>query len=318
MNNEITKISIIAPCYNEEDVIDLFINTITSQMDKLNNKKYDYELICVDDGSKDKTLSIIKQTAASNNKIKWISFSRNFGKESAMLAGLQAADGECAIIMDADLQHPPELIPKMVTEYEKGYDQVIAKRSRKGESKRSIFFAHMYYKLVNNAVDVKIEDGAGDFRLLSRKAIEAMIRLQETNRFSKGLFSWIGFKRTTIDYENRERQSGTSKWSFKSLVKYGIDGIVSFNTQPLRVCITLGIALLIISILYLVFLLINIIMSGIVVPGYFTTIVLICMFGAIQLISLGIIGEYVGRIYSEVKRRPAFFVEESNIKNKQL
>ncbi len=305
-------LSVIVPCYNETKVLDAFNSEVIRQLKSL-SFKYDYELIYVNDGSTDGTHVKIKNFAAENSAVKYLCFSRNFGKESAMLAGLEYASGDCAVILDADLQHPPELIHEMLEKYEEGYDQVIAKRNRDGDSFKNRFFARTYYKLVKNMVDVKMTDGAGDFRLLSRAAIDAVLSLKETNRFSKGIFSWIGFKQTYVEYENRKRVADESRWSFKKLLKYGIDGVISFNTQPLRLCVYLGGALLLISMAYLVYLFISILMNGIDVPGYFTTIALISIVGGVQLISLGIIGEYVGRIYAEVKERPAYIIADTNI-----
>ena len=304
-------LSIIVPCYNESAVIKTFHSSLKEEMAELDSK-YDYEIIYVNDGSKDDTQKQVKNFSRDLH-VRYISFSRNFGKEAAMLAGLEAAKGDCCVIIDADLQHPPEMIHQMLEKYEDGFDQVIAKRNRKGDSLKNRFFARAYYKLVKNMVDVKMIDGAGDFRLLSRAAIDAVLSLRETNRFSKGLFSWVGFNQTYIEYENRKRVAEESRWSFKRLLKYGIDGVISFNTQPLRLCVYLGGILLIISIAYLIYLFVSIMLHGIDVPGYFTTIVMISVIGGVQLISLGIIGEYVGRIYAEVKKRPAYIIAETNI-----
>ena len=304
--------SIIVPCYNEGKVLDAFHSEIMKQAKLLNNN-YDYEIIYVNDGSTDDTQAKIAGFSGLSDSVKYICFSRNFGKESAMLAGMEYADGDCAVIIDADLQHPPELIHQMLEQYEAGYDQVIAKRDRKGDTLKNRFFARTYYKLVKNMVDVKMTDGAGDFRLLSRAAIDAVLSLKETNRFSKGIFSWVGFNQTYIEYENRRRAADESRWSFKRLLKYGIDGVISFNTQPLRLCVYLGGVLLVISMAYLVYLFISIMRHGVDVPGYFTTIALISVIGGVQLISLGIIGEYVGRIYAEVKNRPPYIVAATNI-----
>ncbi len=313
MKTDRTLLSIIVPCFNEGKGIDSFHAEIMKQAELLNNN-YDYEIIYVNDGSTDDTQKKIAEFSSENDAVKYLCFSRNFGKESAMLAGLEYASGKCAVIIDADLQHPPELIHQMLEQYEAGYDQVIAKRNRRGDSLKNRFFARTYYKLVKNMVDVKMTDGAGDFRLLSRAAIDAVLSLKETNRFSKGLFSWVGFNQTYIEYENRRRAADESRWSFKRLLKYGIDGVISFNTQPLRLCVYLGGALLIISMAYLVYLFISIMRHGVDVPGYFTTIALISVLGGVQLISLGIIGEYVGRIYAEVKNRPAYIVADTNIR----
>ena len=194
------KLSVIIPCFNEEEIIQSTARTICESLEKID---YEYEVLFINDGSKDRTLEKLKEISAINSHVKYMSFSRNFGKESAMLAGLKNAKGDCVVIMDADLQHPPELIPQMLEKYEEGYDQVIAKRNRKGDSRISIFFARLYYKLVNKLVDVQMVDGAGDFRLLSRRAVDALLLMEENNRFSKGLFSWIGYKQIYIEYENR-------------------------------------------------------------------------------------------------------------------
>lgn len=303
-------LSVIVPCYNEENIIEKSADTI---LKAVSNNDYNFEIIFVDDGSKDNTLEKLIGIAKKDSHFKYLSFSRNFGKESAMLAGLQHCKGDCAVIMDADLQHPPELIETMLKKYEDGYDQVIAQRNRKGDAAISSFFAKIYYKLVNKLVDVKMVDGAGDFRLLSRKAIDALLLLKENNRFSKGLFSWIGFKQIYIHYDNRERIGGETKWSFKRLLSYGIDGILSFNNKPLRVCIYLGTILVGIGIAYLIYLFVQILIYGITAPGYFTTILLITCLGGAQLISIGVIGEYIGRIYYEVKGRPNYLINHTNI-----
>ena len=304
-------LSVIVPCYNEGAVIE---RTAKAIVDTCTGRAFDFEIIFVNDGSKDDTLAFLKKLAGRSEKIKYISFSRNFGKEAAMLSGLEHCQGSCAVIMDADLQHPPELIVQMYEKYQEGYDQVIAKRNRKGDSRLSIVFAKLYYKLANKLVNVEMVDGAGDFRLLSRRTIHALLELKENNRFSKGLFSWVGFNQIYIEYENQERAGGNSKWSFKSLLSYGVDGILSFNNQPLRICIYLGGIFMGISILYLLYLLIEILLHGIDAPGYFTTILLITTLGGIQLFSIGVIGEYIGRIYFEVKKRPVYLIQETNIK----
>ena len=307
-------ISVVLPCYNEEKVLSLTYAELTSEMKKITD---DYELIFVDDGSRDGTCSLLKEFAAGDDHVKYISFSRNFGKESAMLAGLRYSSGDFTVIMDSDLQHPPELIAQMLEYGRQGYDQVIAQRDREGDKKLGSFFARAYYRLVDRLVDVELTDGIGDFRMLSRKALDALLTMNEYNRFSKGLFSWIGFKEKIINYKNRTKAAGESKWSFRSLVRYGVDGVLSFNNKPLRFCIFIGSFAIIISLLYVLFLLFGIIFKGIDLPGYFTTIFTICFFGGIQLISLGIVGEYVGRIYYEVKRRPHYLIDETNFPDKK-
>jgi glycosyltransferase involved in cell wall biosynthesis len=234
------SVSVVIPCYNEEGNIHACTQEIMRHMSQWEGA---LEIIFVDDGSSDATLQKILELT-SDERIKYVSFSRNFGKESAIVAGLQLCVGEAVIIMDADLQHPPELIPMLLDAYREGYDQVIAKRNRKGDSKLYSFFAQIYYRVIDDLVDVEMVDGAGDYRLLSRRAVDALLSLPENNRFSKGLFSWIGFRQTYIYYENRARNSGKTKWSFKKLLGYGVDGILSFNNKPLRLCIYLGAALI--------------------------------------------------------------------------
>lgn len=302
-------ISVVVPCYNEEKVIAMTYDQLRAALEKITD---DYEMIFVNDGSSDGTIGALKRFADNDKHVKYISFSRNFGKESAMLAGLRFASGDHTVIMDADLQHPPELIAEMLTYAQEGYDQVIGRRDRDGDDKRNAFFARTYYRLVDRLTDVKLADGVGDFRMLSRKALDALLTMNEYNRFSKGLFSWIGFKEKIIHYKNRQRAAGESKWNFGSLIKYGVDGVLSFNNKPLRFCFVLGAAAIGVSLVYLLSLFLSILFEGIDLPGYFTTIFTICLFGGVQLISIGIIGEYIGRIYYEVKRRPHFLIDETN------
>ncbi|WP_284139004.1 glycosyltransferase family 2 protein [Virgibacillus sp. LDC-1] len=306
------KISIIIPCYNESAPLwDAYfeVNNIL----ELLKEKYTYEILFIDDGSSDNTLHIIKEIATTSDAVKYISFTRNFGKESGMLAGLENASGDIVIIMDADLQHPPHLILDLINNYEEGYDQVIAKRTRKGEKISRKYITKIYYKLVNKLIDVELIDGIGDFRLLSKKAVNYLLSMREYNRFSKGLFSWIGFKTKIVEYENQERVSGESKWKFGSLLNYAIDGITSFNSKPLRLIIYLGFFITLINIIYIGYTFINIILFGIDMPGYFTVISSILLLGGIQLISIGVLGEYVGRIFYEVKNRPHYLINETNI-----
>ncbi|UFT98882.1 glycosyltransferase family 2 protein [Radiobacillus kanasensis] len=304
------KLSIIVPCYEEEKVLKKFYN-ITTEILTQNN--YNYEIIFVNDGSKDNTKNIIKDLSSNDKKVKFASFSRNFGKEAAMLAGLTFASGDAYIIMDADLQHPPSLIPEMVKGYKEGFDQVIARRTRKGESVSRSSVSKLYYRLINKFVDVELTDGIGDFRLLSKRAANAIVKMQEYNRFSKGLFSWIGFEEKVIEYDNIIRGEGESKWTFSKLLSYGIDGIISFNNKPLRVTIYLGFFVTLLAVLYVIFSFFQKVIYGIDVPGYFTTISSVLILGGIQLISLGVIGEYIGRIYYETKRRPHFIIEDQSI-----
>ncbi|WP_108307508.1 glycosyltransferase family 2 protein [Metalysinibacillus jejuensis] len=303
------KLSIIVPCYNEEQTLQNFFDAINAQMC---SNTIDYEIIFINDGSKDNSLNIMKQLATDYTYVRYISFSRNFGKEAGMLAGISYAQGDNVIIMDADLQHPPHLIPEMLQLANDGFDQVIAKRNRTGEGVLRTGLTRIYYKVINSLVDVKLVDGVGDFRLLSRKAVDSLLKLKEYNRFSKGLFSWIGFNEAVIEYDNVTRQDGNSKWSFKSLINYGIDGVISFNNKPLRLAIYLGLLVTLVDVLYVIYMFIRITLYGIDVPGYFTTIAAILLIGGLQLFFMGVIGEYIGRIYYEVKQRPHYIISEKS------
>lgn len=306
-------ISFILPAYNEEKNIPLIFDAIREQFD---GTSYSYEILFVNDASSDRTLDAIKHLADRHPQIRYVSFSRNFGKEAAILAGLQHVTGDATILMDTDLQHPPSLIPDLIAGFEEGFDQVIAKRDRTGESGIRKLASQTYYKFINKIVDVELEDGVGDFRLLSREAVDALLRMNENQRFSKGLFSWIGMEQKTITYQNVLRQNGETKWSFNQLFNYGIDGLISFNSKPLRFCFYSGVSILLLSVLYILLTLFDIIQDGVDTPGYFTLISAILLLGGIQLVSLGIIGEYVGRIYFETKRRPPYLIQETNTQRK--
>lgn len=307
-------LSVITPAFNEQESIAKLHQRLTEILSRDGLEKgYDYELILVNDGSRDKTIEEIKKAAARDPHVRYISFSRNFGKEAAMLAGLSYCSGDYAVIMDSDLQHPPELIPRMMELSFDGYDQVIAKRTRDGDKKGRTFLSRLYYRLVNHFMDVRLEDGVGDFRLLSRKAINALTAMKEYTRFSKGLFAWIGFRAVTIDYENVQREAGETKWTLKSLLRYAADGIMSFNDKPLRVSFYLGAVTMLLGLLYIGYSLLRIVFVGIEEPGYFTMISAILLMGGIQLVSIGILGEYIGKIYYEVKGRPHFLVQETNL-----
>ena len=305
------KLSIVVPCYNEELNVVAFHNQVAKV---LREADYEYEIVFVNDGSRDKTLEKVREISSSDKSIYYLSFSRNFGKEAAMLAGISHTTGDYIIFMDCDLQHPPELIPAMMEKGLEGFDQVIAKRDRKGEKLHRSILARLYYFTINRLIEIEINNGEGDFRLLSRRAANSLLELQEYNRFSKGLFSWIGYKQVVITYQNVVREIGQSAWTFRKLLNYGIDGLVSFNNKPLRIAIYMGFSTFLVSCLYLVYIMQQIFQEGIEVPGYFTTICAILLIGGIQLIFMGVIGEYIGRIYYETKKRPHFIIEESNIK----
>ncbi|PTJ73117.1 glycosyltransferase [Staphylococcus hyicus] len=310
------KLRVIVPCYNETEIIKETITKLTTILDEASKlKSFKYDVLFVDDGSKDDTIEILQNAAATMPRVKYLSFSRNFGKESAMIAGFEhSTDCDAVVMIDADLQHPPELIPQMVDKYREGYDQVIAKRNRDGENASRKFMTRVYYKLINYFVEeIHLEDGVGDFRLLSQRAVQSLVSLSEYNRFSKGLFAWIGYNTKVITYKNVEREAGESKWSFGSLLNYAIDGLISFNNKPLRTMIYLGLIIFMMSMLYVAYLLFDTITHGVSVPGYFTIIAAVLFIGGIQLISIGVIGEYIGRIYYEVKRRPKYIVQTSNL-----
>ncbi|MFJ6940984.1 glycosyltransferase family 2 protein [Streptomyces sp. NPDC101132] len=305
-----TKLSVVVPCYNEEAVIDSFDSEIRRVLDGL---PVEYEVCYVDDGSRDGTLGKLRAIAAKHgDQTRYVSFSRNFGKEAGMLAGLREATGDAVVIMDADLQHPPELIGKMLDLYGLGHDQIIARRNREGDKKVRSALSRLYYRAVNSWVDVELTDGVGDFRLLSRQAVDALLALPEYNRFSKGLFSWIGFDTITFDYQNAQREAGETKWKFASLLNYAMDGLISFNNRPLRLAIWTGGALTALGALYTLWIVIAALAGGIETPGYVTLVAIIVGLGGVQMTMLGLIGEYIGRIYYETKRRPHFLVKESH------
>ncbi|MGW7366147.1 glycosyltransferase family 2 protein [Streptomyces sp. NPDC054841] len=302
-------ISIVVPCFNEEEIINRFHEHVTKELVLLGQE---FELVYVDDGSQDRTLALLEQIAAADSRTRYVSFSRNFGKEAAMLAGLQHAGGDAVVIMDADLQHPPELVHRMLRLHEEGFDQVIARRTRKGDRVTRTVTARAYYWLINKLVDVELVDGVGDFRLLSRRAVDAILGLSEYNRFSKGLFAWVGFRTTTFEYENAVREQGRSKWSFGKLLNYGLDGLLSFNNKPLRAALYLGLLLLSVAMAYAIWIVGVALVNGVDTPGYVTLLVAVVALAGVQMVMVGVVGEYVGRIYYEVKRRPHYLVAATN------
>jgi glycosyltransferase involved in cell wall biosynthesis len=303
-------LSVVVPCYDEQDVLPTLVEQVFATLEPLD---VDVEIVLVDDGSRDGTRQSLRRLSQLDPRVTYVSFSRNFGKESAMLAGLVYAHGDAVVLMDADLQHPPHLVVEMLALHRQGYDQVVARRTRDGERLSRTVLARLYYRVVNSLVDVRMEDGVGDFRLLSRRAVDALLELGEYNRFSKGLFSWIGFSVATIDYPNVARHGGgASKWSVRRLLNYGIDGVMSFNAAPLRLSIYLGAAVTMLSFAYVIFLIVAAAVQGVTVPGYITLVAAILGIGGLQLLFLGVVGEYVGRIYYETKQRPHFIVAETN------
>lgn len=305
-------VDIVVPCYNEAEGLEVFITETSKIVDNIEGYAFTY--ILVDDGSKDKTFMEMKRLARLYNNIKYISFSRNFGKEAAMYAGLKATKGDYVIVMDADLQHPPALIPQMVQGIEAGHDCAAAMRSnREGESKIRSAFSRTFYKLSNKFTDVTMPYGAVDFRIMSRQMINAVLELAEVQRFSKGIFCWVGFDTKWLPYENVERAIGTTKWSFWGLFKYAIDGIASFSVTPLRVISGMGFIISLISFIYIIITLIRTLITGIEVPGYVTNLCATLFLGGIIELSLGIVGEYISRIYMESKKRPIYLTKSTNI-----
>ena len=328
------RIDIIVPCYNEEQNIEAFyseVQAVAAQIKKSGayENSYDFAYIFIDDGSKDGTLEQIRrvadQAAAGQTTVKYISFSRNFGKEAAMFAGLRAsADAstagehgaaDFAVIMDADLQHPPRLIADMLKKVEEtGCDSVAARRvSRKGEPKIRSIFARLFYKLMNKYCEIEIVDGAVDFRLMSKRMVKAIADMPETQRFSKGIFAWVGFDTQWIEFENVQRLSGETKWTVWGLTKYAIDGFIDFADSPLKFAGAFGGFIAAGSAIYLIVEIIKTIVMGKDTPGYASTICLILFFGGVIIAILGLIGEYIGRMYLETKRRPIYIEKESNI-----
>jgi glycosyltransferase involved in cell wall biosynthesis len=304
------KLSVVVPCFNEEDVVPQLYDEVVRETDRVVEG---WELVLVDDGSRDDTLAQCRKLAESDARVVYVSLTRNFGKESALLAGLAAATGDAVILMDADLQHPPQLIPELVAMYKAGHDQVVTRRSRAGDPHLKRLASRSYYGVVKRLMDVRIEDGTGDFRLLSRRAVTALLSMPETNRFSKGLFSWIGYDGPTVHYVDAARSSGESKWSMRQLLNYGVDGVMAFNVKPLRMLVWTGLVVLALSLTYIGIIVVAVIVRGIDAPGYVTLITAVLGLGGLQLVGLGVLGEYVGRIYLEVKRRPHYLVRDTNL-----
>jgi glycosyltransferase involved in cell wall biosynthesis len=304
----IVRLSLVIPCYNEEQSIeDMFEAAVVATAEV----PAEIELLFVDDGSTDGTLVLLRKLAARDSRVRYISLSRNFGKEAAMLAGLEGATGDALVIMDADLQHPPSLLRRMFDLHLEGYDQVVARRDRNGDKFFRSLSSRTFYRLVNKWVDVELLDGVGDFRLLSRRAANAIASMPEVNRFSKGMYSWIGFNTVMFTYRNQARQGGQTKWSFGRLLNYAMDGLLSFNNRPLRAAIYAGLLLTVTAVGYAAWIIADASIRGIDVPGYVTIIASVVGLGGIQVTIMGIIGEYVGRIYYETKRRPKYLTKET-------
>ena len=306
-------ISVIISCYNEEQSIPYFYEEIEKISKEMPTN---FEYIFVDDGSSDKTLEVIKKLSSKDSKVKYISFSRNFGKEAAMLAGLEKSKGDYVTLMDADLQDPPSLLPFMYDIITKeDYDQVGTRRvSRKGEPVIRSFFARKFYKIINKMSKIEMVDGARDYRLMKREVVDAIISLKEYNRYSKGLFSFVGFKTKWLEYENVKRVAGETKWSFFKLFRYAIEGIVAFSTIPLSLATFIGLIMCLLSFIAIIFIIIKTLVFGDPVSGWPSMICIILFLSGIELFSMGIIGIYLSKTYLEVKQRPIYIIREENIK----
>ena len=305
-------ISLIVPCYNEEPSIDILYKALDKVTLKLSS--YDFEFLFVDDGSKDDTLNKIKAHAQNDPRVRYLSFSRNFGKEAAMYAGFCNVKGQYVAVMDADMQDPPSLLPKMLKILESGkYDSVATRRvTRKGEPPIRSFFARMFYKLINKIADIEIVDGARDFRLMKREMADAIVEMGEYNRFSKGIYGWIGFRTYWLPYENVERAAGTTKWSFWKLLIYSLDGIVSFSQAPLSLASVGGIFLTFVSVIMIIFEIVRWLAFGDPVSGWPSLMCIITFIGGVELFCMGIIGQYLAKTYLEVKKRPHYIIADTN------
>ena len=306
-------ISIIVPCFNEESVLPAFYSAVSDAASSIEGAVC--EFLFIDDGSSDRTAEILQHFTEKDERVRFLTFSRNFGKEAAMYAGLQHAGGDYAAVMDADLQDPPALLEEMYRAVtQEGYDSAATRRvTRKGEPPIRSFFARMFYRIINRMADVEIVDGARDFRLMNRKFLDALLSLKEYNRFSKGLFGWVGFKTKWIEFENVERVAGETKWSFWKLFRYSIEGIVAFTTAPLTMASVMGFFMCLLALCSTVFIVIRKLLFGDPVSGWASTASIITFIGGIQLFFMGVFGQYLAKAYTEIKNRPIYIVAESNL-----
>ena len=306
------KISVIVPCYNEEEVLPLFYEEVTRVAAQMGD--FAFEFLFVDDGSRDGTLAVIKAFARQDERVKYVSFSRNFGKESAMYAGFDRAAGDYVVVMDADLQDPPALLPEMMNAIKnEGYDSVATRRvTRKGEPPIRSFFARCFYKLMRRISKTEMVDGARDYRLMTRKFVNALLELGEYNRFSKGLYGWVGFRTKWLEFENVERAAGETKWSFWKLLLYSIEGIVAFSAAPLAIAVVTGLVCFALALLFIAFIVVRTLMFGDPVAGWPSLVCIILLIGGLQLLCIGVLGEYLAKTYLEVKNRPIYICKETN------
>ena len=306
-----SKISIIVPCYNEEEVLEIFYNKISEVAKKIDA---DFEFIFVDDGSNDKTLEILKEYSRHDERVRFVSFSRNFGKEAAMYAGLNESTGDYIAILDADLQDPPDLLPEMYETVKSGeYDCVATKRkTRRGEPILRSFFSRLFYKIINKMSETEIVDGARDYRLMTRRMVDSILEVTEYNRFSKGIFSWVGFKTKWIAYDNVERVAGRTKWSFGKLFVYSLDGITAFSTKPLIISAVVGLLFCLLAFLMIILIIAKTVLYGDPVSGWPSMVCIVLFVSGVQLFCLGIMGQYMSKEYMEIKGRPIYVVRETD------
>ena len=311
------KISVIVPCYNEQEAIPFFYDEIV-KISKIMENDAEFEYLFINNGSKDKTINVLRELAKRDERVKYVSFSKNFGKEAAMYAGLEKSSGDYIAVMDVDLQDPPELLVQMFQDLESGeYDCVATRRvSRKGEPPIRSLFAKLFYSMINKISKTEIVDGARDYRLMTRQMVDAILEVKEYNRFSKGIFSWVGFNTKWLEYENVERRAGETKWSFWKLLKYSLDGIVAFSTVPLSIASILGLLLCFIAFVLIIVIVVKTLAFGDPVAGYPSLMCVILFVGGVQLFCMGILGKYLSKTYLETKKRPIYLVKEENIDEK--
>lgn len=303
------NITVIIPLYNEEEVLPSLFKRLWGLENK--NAKYNFEFLFINDGSKDRTFEIVKKSSEKKKSFSYINLSRNYGKEIAMIAGLDHAHGDAVVIIDADLQDPPELIPKMINYWSKGYDDVYARRtSRRGETFLKRFTSKLFYDMLQKTTRIPIQKDTGDFRLMSRRFVNALKEMRESERYTKGMFSWVGFKKKEILYSRESRVAGKTKWNYVKLINLAIDGFTSFTTAPLRMASIIGMITSVIAFGYIIVLILRTLIIGSDLAGYPSMMATILFLGGIQLLSLGFIGEYVGRIFNETKNRPLYFIDE--------
>ncbi len=308
------KITILVPCYNESESLPLLIN----ELDKVASscQQYQWEYLFVNDGSTDETLNVLRNARSINNKVNYVDLSRNFGKEIAMMAGFDYGKGDCIIIMDADLQHPPQIIPQMLSKWEEGYDDVYARRLSRGkESWVRKTLSLLYYQILTRSTRMEVLPNVGDFRLLDRRCVDALCQMRENNRYTKGMYCYIGFRKTFVEFETQNRVAGKSSMDIRTLLNLAIEGLLSFTTAPLRLATIIGGITSGFAFLYMIYVFIKALLVGDPVQGFPTLMIVILMLGGIQLMSLGIIGEYLGRIFIETKRRPTYFIRSINDEN---